>query len=81
MKITKESLENCNKANILALEDIISQGANTIIKLNLAEGDRTHRLEQSDIERAKRTILNLSQDVTHNDVMEVSMRISSRRFA
>lgn len=68
MKITKESLENCNKANILALEDIISQGANTIIKLNLAEGDRTHRLEQSDIERAKRTIINLSKPVTYNDL-------------
>jgi hypothetical protein len=68
MKITKESLENCNKANILALEDIISQGANAIIKLNLAEGDRTHRLEQSDIERAKRTIINLSKPVTYNDL-------------
>jgi trehalose-6-phosphatase len=81
LKVNQEEMEAYNQANIIALNDIISKGAGALIKIISTEQDRNYRLEAGDIERAKRTILNLSQDVTHNDVMEVSMRISSRRFA
>ena len=81
LKVNKEVMESYNQANILALHDIISKGAGELIKITSTEQDRNYRLETGDIERAKRTILNLSQDVTNNDIMEVSMRISNRRFS
>ena len=81
LKVNKEVMESYNQANILALHDIISKGAGALIKITSTEQDRNYRLENGDIERAKRTILNLSKDVTNNDIMEVSMRISNRRFS
>ena len=81
LKVNKEVMESYNQANILALHDIISKGAGALIKITSTEQDRNYRLETGDIERAKRTILNLSKDVTNNDIMEVSMRISNRRFS
>lgn len=70
-KKTKQLIESYNKANIIALEDIISKGAGALVKINTADKSTVHLLEEADIKRAKKTIANLSAQLSDEYVAEV----------
>jgi len=72
--LTRETLDTYNRANVLALIDVVSQGVGALVNIPLADGSRSHRLEKEDIARAKRTIENLSAPVTYGDVLRVINR-------
>ena len=73
--LTRENLEVYNQANILLLIDVVSQGVGALVNIDIADGSRSHRLEKSDIIRAKATIENLSAPVTYGDVIRVIKRM------
>ena len=73
--LTRENLEVYNQANILLLIDVVSQGVGALVNIHFADGSRSHRLEKSDIIRAKATIENLSVPATYGDVVVVLKRM------
>jgi hypothetical protein len=79
-KINKQLLESYNMASILALEDIISRDVGALVNIHLADGSRSHRLAQDDIERAKSTILNLSAPLTAGYVMDVADKVEEAKL-
>lgn len=73
--LTREMLDAYNRANIMALSDVVAKGVGALVNIPLADGSRSHRLEKSDIIRAKATIENLSVPATYGDVVVVLKRM------
>ena len=73
--LTREALSAYNQANIMALSDVVAKGVGALVNIDIADGSRSHRLEKSDIIRAKATIENLSAPVTYGDVIRVINRM------
>jgi len=79
-KITKQLLESYNMASILVMEDIISKGVSALVNIHSADGSRFHRLGEDDIDRAKRTILNLYALLAAEYVMDVANKVEEAKF-
>ena len=73
--LTREMLDAYNRANIMALSDVVAKGVGALVNIDIADGARSHRLEKEDIIRAKATIENLSAPVTYGDVLRVVNRM------
>ena len=73
--LTREMLDAYNRANVLALSDVVAKGVGALVNIDIADGSRSHRLEKEDIARAKRTIENLSVPATYGDVVVVLKRM------
>ena len=73
--LTREMLDAYNRANIMALSDVVAKGVGALVNIDIADGSRSHRLEKEDIIRAKATIENLSVPATYGDVVVVLKRM------
>jgi hypothetical protein len=67
-------LESANQASITALYDVMSNGIGAVVKINVAEGDRFHKITREDMDRSGTTIENLSMPITDEDVADVLRR-------
>jgi hypothetical protein len=74
MRTIKEMLESANQASITALYDVMSNGIGAVVKINVAEGDRFHKITREDMDRSGTTIENLSMPITDEDVADVLRR-------
>jgi hypothetical protein len=72
-------LESANQASITALYDVMSNGIGAVVKINVAEGDRFHKITREDMDRSGTTIENLSMPITDNDLADVMRRIDERK--
>ena len=79
MRTIKEMLESANQASITALYDVMSNGIGAVVKINVAEGDRFHKITREDMDRSGTTIENLSMPITDNDLADVIRRIDERK--
>jgi hypothetical protein len=79
MRTIKEMLESANQASITALYDVMSNGIGAVVKINVAEGDRYHKITREDMDRSGTTIENLSMPITDNDLADVMRRIDERK--
>jgi hypothetical protein len=79
MRTIKEMLESANQASITALYDVMSNGIGAVVKINVAEGDRFHKITREDMDRSGTTIENLSMPITDNDLADVMRRIDERK--
>ena len=78
MRTIKEMMESCNQANITGLYDVMSNGVGAVVKINVAEGDRFHKITKEDMDRSGTTIENLSMPITDEDLADVYKRKSQK---
>jgi hypothetical protein len=57
----------------------MSNGIGAVVKINVAEGDRYHKITRDDMDRSGATIENLSMPITDNDLADVMRRIDERK--
>jgi hypothetical protein len=57
----------------------MSNGIGAVVKINVAEGDRFHKITREDMDRSGTTIENLSMPITDNDLADVMRRIDERK--